>query len=188
MSARGQLLNVPNLLSFARLGLLPVFLVLAASESSEARIWLYILGAFGLLSDVLDGYLARRLNQMTELGKVLDPLSDKIITAALVIFAYFEKSFPGWLAALILGRDILILVLALFWRNKLDFVPVSNLLGKLAALTVALTLLAFVYDFVRIGEILTPVAFGMILLSSAVYAWRLLKQTGRVTTLKTGKV
>ncbi len=175
-------------MSFARLGLLPVFLVLAVSETSQAKLWLYILGAFGILTDVLDGYLARRLNQVTEFGKILDPLSDKIITAVLVIFAYFEKSFPGWLAVLILGRDVLILVFAFFWRNKLDFVPVSNLLGKLAALTVAITLLAFVYDFVRIGEILTPVAFGMILLSSAVYAWRLLKQTGRMTTLKTRKV
>ena len=180
------MVNLPNLLSFARLGLLPVFLLLLATETSAARLWAYVLGLFGLVSDVLDGFLARRLNQVTEFGKVLDPISDKIIVGAITIFAILEKNFPVWLGVLILGRDILIVLLALIWRNKLTFVPTSNLIGKLAALVVAVTLLAYVFDFHSAAQILTPAALGMILFSSAVYGWRFLRQLGRTAALRTG--
>lgn len=188
MSEKGPILNLPNFLSFARLGLLPVFLLLASSASESAKIWLYILGAFGIFSDVLDGYLARRWNQVTELGKILDPLSDKIITAALVVFIYLEKNFPGWLAALIIGRDALILFFAFLWRGKLTFTPVSNLIGKLAALAVAATLLAYVFGFSSTGQFLVPAALGMLLLSSAAYGWRFLRQLGRSAAVRAGRI
>ncbi|MCI0329871.1 MAG: CDP-alcohol phosphatidyltransferase family protein [candidate division Zixibacteria bacterium] len=165
---------------------MPVFLFLLAAESHTARLWVYILGIFGLISDVLDGYFARRWNQVTELGKILDPLSDKIIVAVLTVFAVVEKNFPLWLAALILGRDLLIVFLALVWKSKLTFVPTSNLAGKLAALTVALTLLAYLFDIHPAIPLLTPLALGMILLSSAIYAWRFLRQLGRTAPLRTG--
>ena len=186
MSKAGPIINLPNFLSFARLGLLPVFLMLLAIETSAARLGTYLLGVFGLLSDVLDGYFARRLNQVTEFGKILDPLSDKIIVAALTIFAVWEKNFPLWLAALILGRDVLIIFLALLWRSKLTFVPTSNLIGKLAALSVAATLLAYLFDFHSAAPYLIPVSLGMILFSSAIYAWRFLCQLGRTASLRTG--
>jgi len=186
VSKTGPIVNLPNFLSFARLGLLPVFLLLLAAESSTARLGAYILAIFGLFSDVLDGYFARRLNQVTELGKILDPLSDKIIVAAITVFAVLEKNFPFWLAALILGRDLLIILLALIWKSKLTFVPTSNLIGKLAALCVVVTLLAYVFDFHSAARFLTPVALGMLLFSSAVYAWRFLRQLGRTAALRTG--
>ncbi len=186
MSKTGPVINLPNLLSFARLGLLPVFLLLLTLESTTARMWAYILGLFGLVSDVLDGFFARRLNQVTEFGKILDPISDKIIVVAIAIFAVLEKDFPLWLAVLILGRDILIVFLALIWKNKLTFVPTSNLIGKLAALVVAVTLLAYVFDFHSAARFLAPVALGMILFSSAVYGWRFLRQLGRTSALRTG--
>jgi len=186
VSKSGPIVYLPNFLSFARLGLLPVFLWLLTVESSAARLWAYGLGLFGLLSDVLDGYFARRLNQVTEFGKILDPLSDKIIVAAITIFAVLEKNFPFWLAVLILGRDILILFLALVWKNKLAFVPTSNFIGKLAALGVAVTLLAYVFDFHSAARFLTPAALGLILFSSAVYGWRFLRQLGRTASFRTG--
>jgi CDP-diacylglycerol--glycerol-3-phosphate 3-phosphatidyltransferase len=186
VSKSGPIVNLPNLLSFARLGLLPVFLLLLTAESSAARLWAFVLGFFGLISDVLDGFLARRLNQVTEFGKILDPLSDKIIVAGLTIFAVLEKNFPLWLGALILGRDILIVLMAVLWKNKLAFIPTSNLIGKLAALVVAVTLLAYVFDFHSAARILTPAALGMILFSSAVYGRRFLRQLGRTAALRTG--
>ena len=168
------------------MALLPVFLLLLTAESALARFWSYVLGLFGLLSDVLDGYLARRMNQVSEWGKILDPLSDKIIVAALTVFAVLEKKFPLWLAALILGRDLLILLLAFLWRSKLAFVPVSNLVGKLAALSVAVMLLAYLFDFPSAARLLTPLALGMIVFSSAVYGWRFVRQMNRTTALRTG--
>jgi len=177
---------LPNFLSFARLGLLPVFLILLLAESSAARFGVYMLALFGLFSDVLDGYFARRWNQVTEFGKILDPLSDKIIVAALTIFAVLEKNFPFWLAVLILARDLLILFFALLWKNRLSFIPTSNLAGRLAALSVALALLAYLFNLNPIIPILTPTALGMILLSSAIYVWRFLRQLGRVAAVRAG--
>jgi CDP-diacylglycerol--glycerol-3-phosphate 3-phosphatidyltransferase len=186
VSKSGPILNLPNYLSFARLGLLPAFLILASRETEAARIWLFVLGALAILSDVLDGYLARKLGQVTEFGKILDPLSDKIITAALTIFALFEKGFPFWLGGVILGRDVLILGLALLWRRKLAFVPASNLAGKLTALAVALVLMAYILDWRGAGEFLVPVALGLVLFSSAAYGWRFLRQLGRSAGVRTG--
>lgn len=186
MSKSGPVLNLPNFLSFVRLGLLPVFLLLLSAESAAGRFWAYVLGFFGLLSDILDGYFARRLNRVTEFGKILDPLSDKIIVAAITIFAVLEKNFPLWLAVLILGRDVLIILLAVVWKSKLTFIPTSNFIGKLAALVVAVTLLAYVFDFHSTARFLAPAALGMILFSSAVYAWRFLRQLGRTAALRMG--
>lgn len=144
------------------------------------------MGLFGIASDVLDGYLARRWNQVTELGKILDPLSDKIIIAAIAVFAVLEKNCPLWLGGLILGRDAAILIFGLVWKNRLDFIPTSNLVGKLSALITALALLAYVFDSRSAARILTPAAMGMILLSSAVYTRRFLAQLGRAATVGPG--
>lgn len=148
--------------------------------------WLFVLGVLAILSDILDGYFARRWDQVTELGKILDPLSDKIITAALTVFALFEKGFPVWLGGMILGRDLLIAVLALFWRRKLSFVPVSNFTGKLTAFSIGLVLMAYILDWRAAGDFLVPLVFGLVLFSSASYGWRFLRQLGRSATAGRG--
>jgi CDP-diacylglycerol---glycerol-3-phosphate 3-phosphatidyltransferase len=100
--------NLPNWITLARL-LLTMAYVIAASFSGEAPAW-FTLVAFvvAATTDWLDGYLARRLNQVTALGKLLDPLVDKILVCAAFIHLSVVGACPMWVTILILAREFLV--------------------------------------------------------------------------------
>ena len=102
-----QIFSVPNQLTFLRLGFLPFFIIAIRYNSYG---WaLAILIAAGL-SDGLDGLLARKLNQKTQLGTFLDPLADKLLLSSSYLMLAFKGKIQWWLAILVLGRDALILI------------------------------------------------------------------------------
>lgn len=105
-----RVLTVPNLVSFARLGLLPVFIWLIATDNIAAAGWL-----FGVIAatDWVDGYLARRLDQVTELGKLLDPVADRLAVAIAVIGGLIAGALPAWFGWAVIAREALIAVGAL---------------------------------------------------------------------------
>ncbi len=88
-------MNVPNTLSFIRLLLIPAFCA-AFLAGPEYYIWAGIALLLSALSDLLDGYFARRLNQITELGKFLDPVADKLTLGAVVVCMWlrFHEEYP----------------------------------------------------------------------------------------------
>lgn len=105
----GAVLTVPNVISLVRIALIPLFAVLIVDRDTTA-IGL-VLFAVVAASDWIDGYLARRLGQVSELGKQLDPTADRLaITAALVALAV-RGAFPWWAASLIIVRDVLLLAI-----------------------------------------------------------------------------
>lgn len=123
-------LNWPNALSAARLLLTPAMVYFLASEAFGPA--LLVFAAAGA-SDALDGYLARRLNQATRLGAILDAVADKLmILSSLAMLAWLAR-LPPWLATTVLGRDVLVLAgAALAWYiagGRLIVAP--SLLGKL---------------------------------------------------------
>jgi cardiolipin synthase (CMP-forming) len=102
-----QVFSVPNQLTFLRLGFLPFFIIAIRYNSYG---WaLAILIAAGL-SDGLDGLLARKLNQKTQLGSFLDPIADKLLLSSSYLMLAFNHRISWWLAILVLGRDALILI------------------------------------------------------------------------------
>jgi len=105
------ILTIPNVLSLARILLIPAMVSLILREGSEAAGLLL----WGLLSatDWIDGALARRTGQVSELGKVLDPTADRLVIAAGLIAIVVRGAFPLWAALLILVRDALILLAGL---------------------------------------------------------------------------
>jgi cardiolipin synthase (CMP-forming) len=105
-----RVLTVPNLLSFVRILLIPVFVVLLLREGTRLAGFL-LLGAV-VATDWVDGVIARRTGQITELGKLLDPLADRFAMAAALITFVVIDVFPLWGALLILGRDAVVLVAA----------------------------------------------------------------------------
>jgi cardiolipin synthase len=106
--ASSDVVTIPNLLSLARILLIPVFCWLAANEGT--RLWGIALFAVVVSTDWVDGYLARRTGQVSELGRILDPVADRLaIGAALLTFAIIGI-FPFWAALLILFRDVAILL------------------------------------------------------------------------------
>ena len=105
MTIRRELLNVPNLLSILRLVLVPVFLWLLLNDYSwEALAVLAFAGA----SDWFDGYFARKFNQVTKLGKVLDPAADRLYIFASLIGLVINGNVPIWLAVVVISRDFML--------------------------------------------------------------------------------
>ena len=135
------MLTIPNVISFVRLATVPVFVWLFVSGRENAGVILYAAGAW---TDFLDGYIARRTNSVSELGKLLDPLADRIFIAALVIALVVRDTMPWWVAVAVLGRDLLVLSLFPYLeRRKIARIAV-NWTGKTATafLFAGLTMLA----------------------------------------------
>lgn len=132
-AGRRRVLTVPNILSFVRIILIPLFVVLLLDEGTRLGGFL-LLGAV-VATDWVDGVIARRTGQVTELGKLLDPLADRFAMAAALITFVVIDVFPLWGALLILGRDAVVLVaagvLTLFRGPRIEVRP----MGKYATFT-----------------------------------------------------
>lgn len=102
-----RIITVPNLLSFLRLLGIPVFLWLVLVEGADA--WAFVVLVVAGATDWLDGYLARRLDQRTRLGVLLDPLVDRLYIVATVLGLALRGIIPWWLVVLLLARDLLLL-------------------------------------------------------------------------------
>lgn len=100
------MLTVPNLVSSARIVLVPVFafLLLVEDNVTVAGWVLFVIGS----TDWIDGYLARRLDQVSELGKALDPIADRLAVAIAVLGGWAENIVPDVLAALIVVRELIV--------------------------------------------------------------------------------
>jgi cardiolipin synthase (CMP-forming) len=130
MPASSAIVTVPNILSFARIATIPLFCWLAANE--RTRVWGILLFAVVVSTDWVDGYVARRTGQVTELGRILDPVADRLaIAAGLVTFA-IVGIFPFWAALLILVRDVVVVLggAVLLWGRNIR-VEVRGI-GKIA--------------------------------------------------------
>ena len=127
------MLTVPNALSAFRILLIPAFVVLLASEGTRL-VGFLLLGAV-VSTDWVDGVVARRTGQVTELGKLLDPLADRLaIAAALVTFVVLDL-FPLWAALLVLVRDAAVLAVAAWlWLTGGPRIAVRPI-GKYATFT-----------------------------------------------------
>jgi len=104
---KNRILTVPNQLTFLRLAFLPFFII--AIQYDRYVLALGILVAGGL-TDALDGLLARELNQKTALGAYLDPIADKLLLSSSYFVLALKGRIAWWLAILVLGRDVLLLV------------------------------------------------------------------------------
>lgn len=108
--ASDRILTVPNALSFIRIAMIPVFVILLLDEGT--RLWGFLVLGLVQATDWVDGYIARRYGQVTELGKVLDPFADRLAVGAALITFVVADLFPLWAALLVLVRDGLVLVAA----------------------------------------------------------------------------
>lgn len=133
-------MNIPNAVSVLRLLLIPVFLWLVLNdETAWAGALLGVIGA----TDWIDGYLARRLDQVTEVGKMLDPFADRLAVAIAVILGLTTGVLPWWFAWAIIIREIVIAVGAVYgWSRGVRRLDV-RWLGKLATLLLYFSITAF---------------------------------------------
>jgi cardiolipin synthase len=170
LSMKEQFMTVPNLLSMLRLTLVPVFLYLLLNEKYLSAI---IVLALSSLTDYLDGYFARKFNQVTRLGQLLDPAADRLYIFSTLVGLSITGIIPVWLALVIIGRDVVLAIaypiLATYGYGPL---PV-HYLGKTGtfALLYAFPLLLMAYIWHPIAFILEPLAWAFALWGVGLYWW-----------------
>ena len=135
--------TIPNVLTMIRLILVPVFVVLFLKGHKMASLGVFVAAS---LTDMLDGYLARKLNQITDFGKLFDPLADKLMVLSAMVCQGIVGVFP-WSAIIIVACKELFMVIGGLLMLKNDVVVYSNYVGKAAQVCFILSLvLAFFHD------------------------------------------
>lgn len=118
---------IPNLITILRLVLI---VPLVMSYYFDCMIYLYVLLGVVILTDFLDGFLARRLNQISDLGKLLDPIADGLILFTFSVVLYFEGRIDLWFCIFYFCRQFLLLILSMTFLPNADSVYGSNIVGK----------------------------------------------------------
>lgn len=121
--------TIPNVISFIRLLMVPVFLALLIQGHDLPALTILIVAT---TSDFIDGLIARRFNQISRLGMYLDPMSDRLFIAASVVGLAARGLIPLPLLAVVLARDVMLLVVALVRRLRITDLPRVTLVGKAA--------------------------------------------------------
>lgn len=125
--------NIPNLLSGARILMVPAFVCAFFSGGEHAMIWAAAIFLLAAVTDFLDGYIARRYNFITNLGKILDPAGDKLMTVAMVTCLAIRHIIPGWIPWFFLAKEVLMTAGgALLSSRAGGEMPASNMIGKTA--------------------------------------------------------
>lgn len=151
--------QIPNLLSISRI---PISLIIAHSITINDSLLFFIFALIGSLTDLLDGYLARKWQAISRLGIILDPIADKIGIGIIIITLYLYGFVSLWLFIFIIAKDIFILFggLLLRYKHQVD-VPSANWAGKFATLVIALCLIIHFYqveELILVFQVLTTVA------------------------------
>lgn len=134
-------MNLPNALTVLRIFLVPVLVVVLLTRTGGLMLGVAIFG-LAVLTDYLDGYFARRRNQVTRLGTLLDPLADKLLTAAAFLSLVEMDAVPAWMVMIILGREFAVTGLRNVAAGRGYLIPASGLgKGKMVAQVVAILLL-----------------------------------------------
>ena len=173
--------NLPNLITAARLALTALLAVLLMLEqSSLLAVFCCLIFTIAAVTDLLDGYVARRYGAVSTLGKLLDPLADKLLVTTALIMLIPMNRVPAWIALLILSREILVTGLRGI-ASSVGIVVAASGLGKIKSITqyVGLGILIFPLGVLpipflhEIGLFLVYIALILTLWSGADYFYRL---------------
>jgi CDP-diacylglycerol--glycerol-3-phosphate 3-phosphatidyltransferase len=121
--------NLPNTLTLLRIFLVPLLVIVLLTRTQGGLLAGTGIFGLGVLTDYLDGYLARRRKQVTRLGILLDPLADKLLTAAAFLALLEMDAVPGWMVLIIIGRELGVTGLRNVAWNRGILIPASAL-GK----------------------------------------------------------
>ena len=165
-----RILTVPNVLSFIRLAMVPVFLVLILRGQDGLALLVLVVSS---LTDYLDGFIARTFKQISRLGQLLDPAADRLFIFAALIGLAVRGVMPWWLVIVIVGRDATLLILGIVLANHgYGPLPVHHL-GKVATfcLFYALPILMIGQAFPEAALIADPIGWAFALWGGFLYWW-----------------
>ena len=142
-NAYNKFWNISNALSLARV-VLTVPAVCAILRHDAAAV--FTIGVIACITDFLDGYLARRLNQVTEWGKQLDPIADKILVGGAAVAMMVAGMLPVWFVAVALARDVIIFTGGMYVKYRKGVVLMSNMFGKYTVGVITIAIVAAIFD------------------------------------------
>ncbi len=163
LKAKNDIFIIPNYISLFRVFMGPVILYMIAK--GESGILLISVISFAILTDFLDGMAARKLNQISEAGKIIDPIADKIIVAFVLVGIVLYRDFPLWALVTILTRDLLILSTGMYLIRKRGVIPVSNMVGKITVNILALAVIAYLFHWEYPKEFLLYLTIVFVVIS-----------------------
>jgi CDP-diacylglycerol--glycerol-3-phosphate 3-phosphatidyltransferase len=171
-----HIFNISNILSASRIILtIPVAFCLL-TEFPGNRIWAAVFCIIAAATDFFDGYLARYYHTVTEIGKFVDPVADKIAIGTIVIILTYINDLPLWYTILIILRDGLILIGSIYIHSRKKIITQSNWPGKIAVNLIALVVLLAIlriHEFQFWFSMFLWLSVGMMILSFIIYLKRL---------------
>jgi cardiolipin synthase (CMP-forming) len=167
---RDEMFTIPNLLSFLRLALVPVFLWLVLTGQNAAALVTLVIASG---TDYLDGWLARKLNQQTRLGQLLDPAADRLYILATLVGLAVTQAIPVWLPVVVIARDVMLaFTYPVLTKRGYGPLPV-HYLGKAGtfALLYAFPLLLMASVFPQAKMVILPFAWAFAIWGIGLYWW-----------------
>ena len=162
--------NIPNILSLIRLLLVPVFLIVFFFETSDYHIGALVVFLVASFTDVLDGIIARKTNQITKYGVVLDPLADKLLKMATLIAFAVVGIIPVWLVATLITIDFGLIITGVCLFKRKITIP-SNFLGKLGTFVMSIGLVLCFFAKSMNGWNLYILYAGLIIIVASVIVY-----------------
>lgn len=161
-------MNIPNILTIFRIFLIPFFIFLFFSGAENSMIYAFIVFFIAGITDILDGFLARKLNMVSDVGKVLDPLADKMMLISVLICLASIDLVPIWLLILVMIKELTMVYGGVYlYFHQTNIIIPANKYGKFATiafyLAIAFVLLGidnlFARSFLYLALLLTAIAF-----------------------------
>ncbi len=165
-------MNIPNLLTLFRLLLVPLFIVVFHGEQ-DMHLFAALIFVLASVTDVADGYLARKLNMTTRWGQLMDPLADKCMQLAVIISLFTAKLVPVWFIVLLIAKEVMMIVGGAFLYSKKTYVK-ANMAGKINTvfLFLVMTLLLLLPSMqMAVKNVLLGISAVLTLLAGATYLY-----------------
>ncbi len=171
-NARNRFFTISNILSISRALLAIPFAVVMLSDSPHATWWGILILGVATLTDKLDGVYARKFNEVTDWGKILDPVADKIGMGVVALVLVKLNLIPLWFVLAMIGRDLLILAGGVYIQKNRHVVLQSNQLGKWTIGVLAVTMFAAMLRWTTIADIFLWISVAMLAGSLVLYGQR----------------
>ena len=123
------MMHIPNILTVMRIFLTPIFIICLFSDFFGAQLWALVIFIVASITDAYDGYLARKNNMVTNTGRFLDPLADKILVSSAFISFSIMGLIDIWMVALIIFRDLFVMGLR-FLMSRRGFIMITSKIAK----------------------------------------------------------
>jgi CDP-diacylglycerol---glycerol-3-phosphate 3-phosphatidyltransferase len=172
-------MTMANIITVVRIIMVPIFMVVLLTELENKELLAFLIFVGAAVTDALDGYVARKYNQVTPLGKFLDPLADKLLVTAALIALLYLQFVETWVAAVIIFRELLISAFRYYYlRNDESFSASISAKGKTTVQISALALLIihprlpYSDVFLQIGTVMLYLSVLLTVYSGAEYLIR----------------